>query len=119
MAQRKGGIIQFKVGGVQHNAKGNFSYNLGSPKREAIIGADGVHGYTEKPQAAFIEGEITDHDGLDLRALTTVKETTVTLLLAVGKTIVLPLAWYAGEGTGNSEEGNIAVRFESASGEEI
>lgn len=118
-SQRKGGMIQFQVGGIVQDAKGSFSYNLGRPMREALVGSDGVHGYTEKPQVAFVEGEITDRGNLDLAALTAVTGETVTLELANGKVIVLRDAWFAGEGTGNTEEGNIAVRFEAKSGEEI
>lgn len=116
---RIGGIISFKVGGRQLNAKGNFTYNLGKEKREAVIGTDKVHGYKATPQPAFIEGEITDNVSLDLAALVETDGETVTLDLANGKSIVLRKAWYAGEGTGNTEEGNISVRFEAAEGEEI
>ncbi len=119
MSQRKGGIIQFKVGGVLQDAKGNFSYNLGRNIRETVLGADTRHGFTEKVQAAFIEGEITDRGTLDLAALVDTSDTTVTLELANGKVIVLRNAWFAGEGTGNTEEGNIAVRFEGLNAEEV
>lgn len=117
--QRRGGIIFVKVNGDIQDAKGNFTYNLGAPIREAIVGADIVHGYKETPQVAFIEGEITDRRTLDLEALVRTENATVTLELANGKVIVLRAAWFAGEGTGNTEEGNIAVRFEGAQGEEI
>ncbi len=117
--QRRGGIIQLQVGGVLHDAKGSFTYNLGRPLREAIIGADGVHGYKETPQPAFIEGAITDRGDLDLNALVTVKLKTITLETANGKVIVLRDAWFAGEGSGTTEEGEIAVRFEGASAEEV
>ncbi len=119
MSQRRGGIIQLQVDGELQDAKGNFTYNLGRPMREAIIGADAVHGYKETPQVAFVEGEITDRGNLDLAKLVTLTGATVTLELANGKVIALRDAWYAGEGTGNTEEGNIAVRFEGKSGEEI
>lgn len=121
MAQnRVGGIIFLKLDGRQYKAKGDFSYNLGKPMREAVVGADAVHGYTERPQVAFVEGEITDSANLDLATLVQSDSTTVTLELANGKVIVLNQAWFAGEGTGNTAEGNIAVRFESAlEGEEI
>jgi hypothetical protein len=119
MSQRRGGIIQLQVNGELHDAKGNFTYNLGRPKREGIVGSDGVHGYKETPQVAFIEGEITDRGNLDLAKLVTMFGATVTLELANGKVIVLRDAWFASEGTGNTEEGNIAVRFEGANGEEI
>lgn len=117
--QRRGGIIFLKVNGEINDAKGNFTYNLGKPKRDAIVGSDTVHGYKEVPQIAFIEGEITDRNGLDLEQLVTIENATVTLELANGKVISLRDAWYAGEGTGNTEEGNIGVRFEGVSGEEI
>ena len=119
MAQRKGGIIQFKVGGVMQDAKGEFTYNLGKNKREALMGSDKVHGFKETPQAAFIEGEITDRGTLDLGGLVDMTDVTVTLALANGKIISLPNAWYAGDGTGHTDEGNIAVRFESDSAEEV
>lgn len=110
---RRAGTIFFKVGGRQLDAKGNFTYNLGNPKREAIIGADGVHGYKETVQTAFIEGEITDSADLKLADLTNIDSETITLELGNGKTVVLSQAWFAGEGTGNTEEANISVRFES------
>lgn len=119
MSQRRGGIIQLQVGGVLQDAKGSFTYNLGRPKRDTIIGSDGVHGFTEVPQPAFIEGEITDRGFLDLNALVLTEETTITLSLANGKVIMLRDAWYAAEGTGNTDEGNIQVRFEGKSAEEI
>jgi hypothetical protein len=117
--KRVGGLISFKVDGNQFNAKGNFSYNLGFAKREAVIGAEAIHGFKETPQAAFIEGEITDNDSLDLASLLSITDATVTLQLGSGKVIVAHHAWYAGEGTGNSEDGNIGVRFEADTAQEI
>jgi hypothetical protein len=110
--QRVGGIIQLQTNGVLQNAKGEFSYNLGRPKRKAVVGADKVHGFTEEPQAGFIEGEITDRSDLDLDALVKLEDATVTLQLANGKVIMLRHAYYAGDGTGHTGEGNVDVRFE-------
>jgi hypothetical protein len=116
---RVGGLIALKIDGDLVKAKGNFTYNLGAPKRDGVIGADVVHGYKEVVQIPFIEGEITDHRGMSLEALILTDEATITLELANGKVIVLREGWYAGEGTGNTEEGNVAVRFEGLSAEEI
>lgn len=116
---RVAGIIELKVDGEIYLAKGNFTYNLGKPKREAIVGADTTHGYKETPQVAFVEGEITDRRDISLETLVALENVTVTLRLGNGKTISLSRAWYAGDGTGNTEEGNIGVRFEGMSGEEI
>lgn len=119
MSQRRGGTISLQTNGELQDAKGSFSYNLGAPKRDAIIGSDGVHGYTEKPQVPFIEGAVTDRGSLDLKALVTMKGATITLELANGKVVVLRDAWYADEGTVTTEEGEIPVRFEGKSAEEI
>lgn len=118
MAARLGGKISISKNGTRLDAKGNYTYNLGVDKREAIVGSDRVHGYSEKPQTPFIEGEITDSANLNLRELAETTDATITLELANGKVITLREGWYAGEGTGNTEEGNIGVRFEGLSCEE-
>lgn len=119
MSRRIGGIIQLQVDGEVMSAKGNFTYNLGRPMREPILGSDVVHGYKETPQVPFIEGEISDRGDLDRVALVQLKDSTVTLDLANGKMFVLNGAYFAGDGTANTEEGNMAVRFEGANGEEF
>lgn len=119
MSQRRAGLIQVQVDGEVYDAKGSYGYNLGRSMREAIVGSDGVHGFRETPQVAFIEGEITDRGSLDLDKLVNIEGATVTLSLANGKVFVLHDAWFASEGTVNTEEANIAVRFEGAVAEEI
>lgn len=111
---RRAGMIYVKVDGQQVDAKGSFSYNLGTSKREALIGSDTIHGYKETPQVAFIEGEVTDSPELNHRALAEQDNATVTLQLANGKTIVLSDAWFAADGNGNTDEANIGVRWESS-----
>ena len=119
MSNAVGGTITITVGGVRQRAKGAFTYNLGEDKKEAVPGADETHGYKRMPQVAFIEGEITDHSTLDLAALVKQTDVTVVLELANGKSIVLREAWFAGEGTVGTEEGNISARWEGLSAEEI
>lgn len=117
--KRVAGIIALKVNGEQLLAKGNFEYNLGKPKREAVTGSDGTHGFKETPQVAYIAGEITDRSDISLDSLVTTRDATITLELGNGKVIVLRDAWYAGDGTGNTEEGNVDVRFEGMSADEV
>lgn len=117
--QRRAGLIQLQISGEVQDAKGSFSYNLGRPKRDTIIGSDGVHGFKETPQVAFIEGAITDRGNLDVAALASGRDLTVTLTLSNGKVIVLRDAWFAGEGTASTEESEIPVRWEGANAEEI
>jgi len=117
--KRVGGIISLKVDGDMYFAKGDFTYNLGLPKKEGVVGSDRVHGYKEVPQIPFIEGEITDRQEMSLETLMGIKDSTITLELANSKVIVLREAWNAAEGTGNTGEGNIGVRFEGMSAEEV
>ena len=117
--RRIGGIISVKADGELYLAKGNFTYNLGKPMREGVVGHDAVHGYKELPQIPFIEGEFTDTKDMDLEALVTLVDVTVTIDLANGKIITLRDAWWAADGTWNTEEGNGTARFEGMSADEI
>ena len=117
--QRRAGLLQLQTGGEIQDAKGEFTYNLGVPKREEIVGSDGVHGFKETPQVAYIEGAITDRSTLDVKALVSGKDVTVTLALANGKTISLRNAWFAGDGNITTGEGEIAVRWCGKSAQEI
>ncbi len=119
--QRVGGPYELQAGGVRLSGKGGASYNLGIPKTKTIAGADlrGA-GYTEEHQVTFIECAATDRDSLDVKALQRMRDVTVTMKVANGKTILLHRARYASEGTVTTEEGEIGIRFESdAEGEEL
>lgn len=119
MTKAVGGRIAVKYNGKMLRAKGSWTYNLGEDRREAVTGPDGTHGFKAMPQVPFIEGEITDTADMNLTELLRVTDATVTLELANGKVISLKEAWYASEGTGNTEEGNVGCRFEGMSAEEI
>ncbi len=112
MAERVGGVAYLFVDGTQHAVVGNFTYNLGSPKRESKLGPDGYHGYTEKAQASVIEGEVTDMRDTDVKTLTELTGATVTLELANGKTVVQRDATYVADGNVTTEMGNIQFRTE-------
>lgn len=115
----KTGIIFLSVNGEQKQAKGSFTYNLGKNKRETIIGADGVHGFKETPQAAFIEGMITDSVEISVEELVNVIDATVTIQLNNGKVVSVEEAAYVADGDVTTEEGEIQVRFEGKNGREF
>jgi hypothetical protein len=117
--QRRAGLIQVKANGTVYAAKGAFTVGYGIVKREAIIGSDGVHGYKETPTAPYVEGAITDRGNLDLVALFNGTDQTVSVDFGNGKLFLLREGWYAGDGTLNSEEGEIPVRWEGMSAEEV
>jgi hypothetical protein len=114
-----GGIIQVKANGQIYSAKGDFTWNPGIAKNEAVIGSDGVHGWKTTPQVPFIEGEFTDRGDVDMVALRKLKGATVYLDLANGRAFVLRDACFASDGTGHTDEGNMDVRFEGLSGEVV
>lgn len=110
---RRAGLIWVRVDGRQIEAKGAFTIQPGQPKRDGIIGADGVHGYKETPQIAYIEGALTDNPDQDTVALLQSTGATVTLELNNGKVWILRDAWYAGTGELTTEESELNVRYES------
>jgi len=111
--QRIGGPVEIQAGGIRLKVKPGATYNLGHPKREGVLGAKDAHGYKEAPQMAFVEAEVTDHRTLDVKALTTMEDATVTVTAPNGKTILFHNAYYAGEGTVSTDEGSLTIRFES------
>lgn len=115
---RLSGTISFTANGIRYDAVGNFTYGLGTEEREALVGADRVHGYKGMPRVPFIEGEIRDRPDLNVADFFEISDATVTLRLGNGKSIVLREAWYAGEGTGQTEDANLSVRFEGLSAKE-
>lgn len=117
--RRVGGLLLLKLDGQIYQAKGKFTYDIGIPKRDAVVGADAVHGFKEVPKVPFIEGALTDSSELDLATLLSFRDGTATLELANGKVIVLREAWYAGDGKVDTEEGEIMLRLEGIRGEEV
>lgn len=111
----RGGITIVSVDGSVVEAKGDWTYCIGNPKREAIPGTSKVVDFKETVQVPFIEGAVTDGRDLDLDAFTSAKGVTVTVVLANGKIITGNDMWFAGEGTVSTGEGEIPVRFESSS----
>ena len=117
---RRAGTLSLQINGNIFDAVGNFSYNLGAPKREALVGPDRVHGFKELPQAPMIEGEIRDAKDLDLKnAILNAVDATVTITLANGKVVMLREAYYSGDGNIGTEEANVEFSFHGMSAEEI
>lgn len=115
----RAGKLFFKVNGTQYRAKGEFTYNLGVDKKTMIPGVDGVHGFKSETVVPFIGGTITDGDDLDTKALAQVVDATITLELANGKVISLRGACFAADMDISTSEGEVPVRFEGLSAEEI
>jgi len=119
MSGRISGIIFVKADGVQYKAKGSWTYNLGQPKREMIVGSDGPHGYKELPQAASLSGVITDQGDLDVATLLNLTEVDLVLQLANGKSVAFDRGTFTADGDITTEEAEIQVEFMAEKAKEI
>lgn len=116
---RIAGVVEITANGKVIKLAGKLSSNVGNPKKEAKVGQDSVHGYSELPQVPFIEGEGRMLQGDSIEDLNTITDATVIAKFASGKVIMLSEAWNASEGTYDSEEGSIPFRFEGMRGKEV
>jgi hypothetical protein len=121
MADRISGVCFLKVDAEQIPLKGSFSYGLGAPTREGLVGPDAIHGFKEMPTVPFIEGQIVNTKDIDLVALSKIVDATLTLELANGKVVALRNSWITNADglKGDTEEGSVEVRFEGLSAEEV
>ena len=115
----KVGTIVLLIDAVQYALAGDFTLNPGVPKREEVIGPDGSVAYKTTFQAAVLEGNVRDTDGLDVKKLLALDDVTLTAELANGKSWVLAHAVNTSDGAMNIAEGEIAVRFAAQSAEEM
>jgi len=116
---RVAGYMEISHNGTKLSAAGSFSWNLGLPKRTEILGPDKLHGYSEMPQAPYIEGAIIVTSGTSVTEICSVTNASVVLTTATGKMISLGDAFYAGEGVGETEGGTLQVRFVGMRGQEV
>ncbi len=112
MTQRRLGVKQAMIDGVVVDVKGGVSYSLGGDKQETVMGVDRRHGVKVTRIPAFCEMTLTDSGGFDLKALTKLSDSTVTIDLENGKTVSFGHAAYTAEGPATAEEGEIEARFE-------
>jgi hypothetical protein len=116
---RRAGLRALNIDGTRFDVVGNIGYQLGERVLEELIGADGPHGFKETPGTPLMEFEVRDSGSLDVKALTTSENVTVTAELSNGKTLVLRNGYQALQSEQGTEEGIIPVRFVGASCEEI
>lgn len=113
MPQRKFGVRQLMIDGVVYLAKSGCDYSLGGDKKEEVMGLDRMHGVKVTRIPAYMDVTISDGGPgqTDLRALTSIDDSTVTVDLENGKTIKLGHAFYAAEGKVSATEGEIDSKF--------
>lgn len=113
------GTAYLSVDGENFMLAGEMSYGVSSVSRETLKGMDGVHGYSETPEAGFIAANLRDSGGLSVSRLNQMKNVTVVLELVNGKTITGTNMWTVNAQEVNGSDATIAVRWEGQYVEEV
>jgi hypothetical protein len=119
MAQRIAGTAFLKIDGNQYPLRGNFTVSPSSLERTMLAGQDYVHGYQELPRVPWIEGDVSTTQEVSLETLEQMVEVTVTAELANEKVYVLKEAACKSALENNTREGQVRVRWEGTSCDEI
>ncbi len=120
MAQKRiAGIAFIRIDGKQYESSGSFTINTGEPMREGVVGTARVAGFKETPQIPTFEGKLLKTAELSVVDITSIVDSTVTIVDPTGGQHVLREAYFAGEGTYDTGEGEIAAKFEGAGYEYI
>jgi Phage tail tube protein len=82
------GIATLAVAGVVQQLAGPAVYSPATVKREAMIGPDGFHGWKETPVLPYAKVSIRDAGDMTVADFNAMRNITLTLNLANGKTVV-------------------------------
>lgn len=119
MAQRIAGICFLKVDGNQYPLRGSFTVSPSTLERAGIAGQDSIHGYSEVPRVPYIEGDVSLVAELSVEDIEAMTNVTVTAELANERVYVLREAWCRSALELNTREGQMRVRWEGMSCDEI
>ena len=107
------GTAYVTIDGKSYTIAGEGSYMPSSVSREALIGQDGWHGYSEKPQAGKISWKGRDSGSLSIKQLNEASDATVVLVLINGKTVIGRNMVRTGEPIAvNTEDATFDVEFQ-------
>ena len=109
---RLAGTAYVTVDGVAVALVGELSYKVSTVSRETLTGMDAVHGYSEKPNAGSISGTFRDSAGLSVAGINAMTNSTVTLELANGKTIIGRNMWTVETQEVKTGEATLEVKWE-------
>lgn len=107
-----GGLYTMFVNGVEFALKGDPEFDVGGEKRTVVRGKDGkMHGTTLEIVGSSISGTTTNTSELDLIALRSTKDATITLNCPNGKVVSFPHCVFTGEGKVSGAEGEVSFEF--------
>jgi hypothetical protein len=113
---RLAGTVYLTVDGQSYMLAGDFEWSPAKFTRETLVGMDGVHGYSEKPQQPHMSGSLRDSGGLSVASLNAMTDVTVTAELANSKVIIGRNMWTVEAQTVKSAEATIEVKWEGHDG---
>lgn len=106
------GTAYLTVDGVNYQIEGGLKYDVGSVTRETLSGQDTVHGFSEKPRPPSISASIRDSGGLGLAQINAMRDVTLVLELANGKTIIGRNMWTVEAQEVDTTEAKFDVKWE-------
>lgn len=109
-----GGICFFKVNGLQYQLRGELVIMPNTTQNEWIANQDGSQVFTQKAVTPYMEGKISDSDGLSIQALNHIEGANLTAELSNGKVYALQQAAQWGEIKLDTVKGEITAKFGGA-----
>ncbi len=109
------GIVSLSIDGETFLVAGDAKYQPSGFKRETLTGQDRVHGFSEMPRAGKISMTLRDRGTLSVTKVASMRDSTVVLGLANGKTIVGRNMWNVGDQEVDTKEGTVDIEFEGVS----
>lgn len=113
---RLAGTVYIDIDGQSYPTVDGVEYAPGLVEREMLVGADSVHGYSEKPVTAKIKATFRDTGGTSVAGFNAMTNVTITGQLANGKLIIARQMTQTGEISVNVMEATFAVTFEGPQG---
>jgi hypothetical protein len=110
------GVAYLTADGVNYQLEGELKYDVGVVTRETKTGQDTVHGFSEMPRAPYISASIRDSGGLSLAAFNGMRNVTLVLELANGKTVIGRNMWTVEAQEVDTVEAKFTCRWEGLQG---
>lgn len=113
MSEAIAGTCYFSADGKRYNLVGEFAWRNSGQVRAAKNGLDGYHGHTTRFVNGMIRAKLRDSGAVPLNVLNDLVDTTITVELINGKTVIGRNMFRSGEPVEtDGEEGEFSIVFE-------
>lgn len=117
MANKVTGRVFISINGERMRSKEGSKLMLGGAEREAVVGDDSIHGFTEKNTVPGIEFTMSHMTDTDLKKLADLTDASVQFEADTGRVYVLRNAWCAK--SIEMSKGEVSLVFNGLSCEEV